>query len=604
MFLVARLGVLLLTGAATLAVAARWPRLRTAALIGSVAGGLMALGVLGLAFLTEDWRFATVVGHARPDVAWTLRVAAIWAGPEGSLLLWTTMAATAALAVTRLGSSALPGRLLAATTAAYGLVVLTEADPFERMEAPPGAGNGLQPVLEHPAMLWHPPVLYLGLIAILIPTALSVGNPGRRETGAIAWTLPLALALLTSGLATGANWAHVELGWGGYWAWDPIENAGLVAWLAGASLLHRLGGGMDAEPEASWSLPATAVAVVPGIAAIWATTITRTGVLNSVHAFAERPTLRVMLLSIAVVFTATMFLLASVRRSKDGEPRPAPPIRSVAGFVAIGLAAIVVAVGTYEPALERLVGNEPFIITGRFYSLLLWPIAVVAAVLRIRAVIRSSTPRGSTQGLAGSVGGAVLAMLVVTAAAGAPGLVLAAAGGAIAGSTIFDRRPDPSAGRSRLAHVGVGVLMVGIAGTTATVAETVVVLTDVEAATALGVVNHRGIDIVDGGGTSEAIASVDITMGGRTRTFHPRLVSYRSTGGESTEVDTDRGWAADVQVALIDADADRATYRLVRLPRISLVWIGAALITIGFGNTARVRRRQSRLQPDGEPAVT
>lgn len=627
MFVVARLGVLLLTAAAGASALAA-PRRRSVhppsstaavgfgatALVVAIAGGAVALGVLGWAFLAEDWRFATVVGHARTDVPWTLRVAGIWAGPDGSLLLWSTMLAAAALVATRLASSAVPGRLLAATAAAYGLVVATEADPFERMAAPPGAGNGLQPVLEHPAMLWHPPILYLGLIAMLIPAALSVdgGPPARQRTirlradgsaGAMAWTLPLALALLTAGLATGANWAHVELGWGGYWAWDPIENAGLIAWLSGAALLHRLGPEPSPGEVGSPARAVAVVAVVPGIAVIWATTITRTGVLNSVHAFADRPTLRLMLLVIAVAFTVAMLALAVRVRPIGDHPLSWPPSRSQTGFAVIGLAALAVAVGTYEPAVEYLVRDQPFVTSGRFYTLLLWPLAVAGALFRVRAALRRTGPNGSTTVLAAAVGGAVVAMVVVTAATGATGLVLAAAGGALAGSALFENASTRTGGRSRLTHFGVGLLIVGVAGTTATRSETVVALNDTEAVTSIGVVTHRGVELVEGAGTDEAVATVDVTVGNRTRTFRPRLVSYPATGGQSAEVDTDRGWLADVQVVLIDAAADRATYRISHHPRISLVWAGAALTTAGLATTAAARRRGARLRPDVEPAV-
>ncbi len=636
MFVVARLGVLLLTMAAGAAAVlpmdlgrratgrdrVPWPtRATSAALALSMAGGVTALGVLALAFLAEDWRFATVVGHARPDVAWALRIAAIWAGPEGSLLLWTTMLAGAALLVTRLASTSLPGRILAATTAAYGVVVLTEADPFERLAAPPGAGNGLQPVLEHPAMVWHPPVLYLGLIAMLVPAALSIdlraaeGSSAARTIDgrtsgprdAIGWTLPLALALLTAGLATGANWAHVELGWGGYWAWDPIENAGLVAWLSEASLLHRLDPDRSAglaEPGARSSRVVALTAVVPGIAVVWATTITRTGLLNSVHAFADRPALRMMLVSIAVFFTAAMVALAVGRRPDAREIRLRPTARSWAGFGVVGLAAVVVAVGTYEPAVERLVRDDSFVTTGRFYTLLLWPVAVVGAVLRVRAVVQRSPSDATVRVLAAAVIAAVVAMVIVTAATGPTGLVLAAAGGAVAGTALVEPDTIPVGGRSRLAHAGVGLLMIGVAGTTATVVETVVTFTDTEAVTSLGTVTHHGVEIVDGDGTAEAVATVTITSEDNARTFHPKLVSYVTTGGQSTEVDTDRGWSADVQVVLVDADADRASYRISRHPRISLVWAGAALTTLGLGTTAVARRKDTRPRTDLAPAVS
>ena len=592
MFLVARLGVLLLTVAAAGAVVigGRRPgpgRAGSFFLMLSTAGGALALGVLGWAFLTEDWRFATVVGHARPDVPFTLRLAAIWAGPEGSLLLWTTMLALAAWVAGSLSDSSVAARLLGATTAAYGVVVATVADPFERLAAPPGAGNGLQPVLEHPAMLWHPPVLYLGLIGLILVSALAVGGSGGRLDPTLSWIVPVALGLLTAGLATGANWAYVELGWGGYWAWDPIENAGLVAWLAGGALLHRLGSPASDEPAPPAPRSVLLVAAVPGVAAVWATTITRTGVLNSVHAFADRPTLRLMLLTIAAVFTAAVTGRVLLGDRVDGTgPPSAPSARSLAGFAVVGLAAVVVAVGTYEPALEMLVRDDTFVVSGRFYSLLLWPVAVGGGLLRVRAAVRTERPN---RVLIAAVVGAVVAMVVVTAGAGAAGLALAAAGGAVAGSAFIDGRSFERRG-SAVAHLGIGLLLVGVAGTTAATTETVAVLTDAEATTSIGSVTHRGVEIVDGNGTRRAVATLDVTTDGRTRTFQPSLVSYVATGGESAEVDTDRGWLADTQVVLMDADADRATYRISHQPRIALVWLGSALTTMGLMATAVGRR--------------
>ncbi len=602
MFVVARLGVMLLTvaaaGAAVMGLLPGSDRRQRpsvasamAAMVVAVSGGMAALGVLGWAFLREDWRFATVVGYARADVAPTLRLAAIWAGPEGSLLLWTVMLALATVVALTLGASAVPGRLLAATTAAYALVVATVADPFERLAAPPGAGNGLQPVLEHPAMLWHPPILYLGLIGLLVAGALAAGD---RQLGARAGiTLPAALALLTAGLATGSNWAYVELGWGGYWAWDPIENAGLVAWLAGAAVLHRLtpAPGIEGVEYRRLSPVVAVAASVPAIAAVWATTITRTGVLNSVHAFADRPTLRLLLMTTAVTFTVgTLGLAARPVGPEPDEEQPAADrgSRSPAGFAAIGVATVVVAIGTYEPAVEMLVDDETFVISGRFYSLLLWPVAVAGAALRLR-----SAGTGANRILMAATAGAVTAMVIVTAAAGWSGLVLAAAGGAVAATAGAETRASgraiatAAAGLgSRLTHLGVGVLLVGVAGTTATTSATVVALTDAPAVSPVGTVIHRGVEIVDRGSTTEAVATVELADGGTTRRFHPRQVSYVTTGGQSTEVATDRGWLADTQVALVDADADQATYRISRQPRITLVWIGAFLTTIGLATAA------------------
>ncbi|MDH3293468.1 MAG: cytochrome c biogenesis protein CcsA [Acidimicrobiia bacterium] len=577
---------------------------RRLALVSTLGGGL-AVAVLAVAFVRNDWRLAYTVGHARPDIAWPFRLAGVWAGPEGSLLLWAAMMAGATAVVGRVTVSNWSTRLLAATTAAYGLVLLTVALPFERLAAPPGSGNGLQPVLEHPAMVWHPPVLYLGLVGLLVPAALILGaGAGRRShpPPAAGPLLHLALAALTAGLATGSAWAYVELGWGGYWAWDPIENAGLVAWLVAASLVHRLG---PAPRSAAPSNVMVALAAAVAVAVIWATTITRTGVLSSVHAFADRPVLRVVLVTIAVAFTGAALSMVAMNVApgrhpgdeRSGTGSTIDRIGSKTATLALLVAAGVVAVGTYEPALEMLVRANPFALSGRFYAVLLWPVATAAAVARTWASLRAD---GSRVRLAAVVVTAVAAMVVVGPSVGPFGLGLAAAGGAVCATAGGDavRRRD----RRWVVHLGMGLLLVGVAGTTASTSTTVVALVDQQAATPAGLITHRGVALADGPGITEAVATVELVATGaaetEVETFRPRLVTYVRSGASSTEIDTRRGWLTDTQVVLIDADADQATYRVNRQQRMSLVWLGAAVITLGLVASSRSR------SPDGESRST
>jgi cytochrome c-type biogenesis protein CcmF len=606
MFWLGHAGLVMLTvGAAGAAIVpsggrgrARFDRLLSMA---AAAGGLIAVAVLARAFLANDWRLAYTVGHARPEITWPFRLAGVWAGPEGSLLLWTAMLAAATAACSRLAASASSTRLPAALTAAYGAILLTVAQPFERLVSPPGRGNGLQPVLEHPAMVWHPPILYLGLIALLVPSALILGSgagaPANTatpptesdDTPAVATTtiertVVLGLAALTAGLATGSNWAYVELGWGGYWAWDPIENAGLVAWLAAGALLHRLsrgGRGDGHKPDVTTSILAALVAA----AVVWATTITRTGVLNSVHSFADRPALRAALLAVAISFTAAVSAAAVAHRS-GSRPGSRPGSRSVAAVAFLLAAAVVVAFGTYEPAIEALVGATPFTVSGRFYTVLLWPLAVGAAAGRGWSTVAGAS-RATTAALSGMAAAAILAMVIVGPAVGPFGLGLAAAGGVIAGGAVID--PVLGSRPGWLTHLGLGVLLIGVAGTTASSSVTVVALLDQPAETTVGTVLHRGVELEDRPGTAEAVATVEIVdpASGERRRFAPRLVTYVRTGGSSAETATDRGWLTDTQVVLLDGDARSATYRINRQQRISLVWLGSAITVIGL--VGRVR---------------
>ncbi len=585
----------------------------------SALGGSTAVAVLARAFAVNDWRLVYTVGHSRPDIASPLRIAGVWAGPEGSLLLWTTMLAMTVLVLART-PQAWPSRLIGLLTGAYGLTLLTVSQPFERLPAPPGSGTGLQPVLEHPAMVWHPPILYLGLIGLLVPTALILGTRRAAADGQLVrQSLLLALAALTAGLATGSNWAYVELGWGGFWAWDPIENAGLIAWLAGGSMLHRLAPVKSTDDrEVGWSPAVLVLAAITAISVIWATTITRTGVLNSVHSFANEPTLRAVLLTIAGCFTVGALVLAftSARTpSADGSTAERRTGVSLHGALVLILAAIAVAVGTYEPAIEVLLSSNPFELSGRFYTMLLWPIAVAGAAARCWATVKRAG--WSNAALATPVVGAVTALAGVglglgSSGVGPFGLILAAAGGAVIGAAGFDRlvtgrnaagTTSPVSGWA--IHLGIGVLLVGIAGSMAATSLNVVALVDQEAATEVGLVVHRGVELEAGSGTDEAVATLELLEPGSSTptTFQPRLVSYVRTGASSAEVATDRGWWVDTQVVLLDAGRGQATYRINRHPGMTLVWLGAAITTLGLAVEA-LRRFTAQRSVADTPSTT
>ncbi len=391
-----------------------WPRLRvqwaTAAFV--VAFGCLVR--LAWAFGSEDWSFLVVSDNTRAGVAWPMRVAGLWAGPEGSLLLWTVMVAgVTALAVRSASSDPFSSGLVAGLlggglTAAYAGAVVLVASPFRRPDLPSVGGIGLQPILEHPAMTWHPPVLYAGLVGLLYPSIRSAAarSPAERRL----WLLPLGLLVI--GLATGSRWAHAEVGWGGYWAWDPIETAGLVAFLVGAAAVHARS--PDGRPSGRMHL---LLGVLPAIAVLWATTITRIGVVESVHAFADNPTLRVALIAVAAAASLAFGLAATAAPPAPalvGRTSPSlatvcsstPPsdvhctrLRDEAagwgsagwgsagwrsprlGAGVLGLAALVVAVGTYEPLIEAATTGDRLAVGGHYFTRALWPVVVVGGCL-------------------------------------------------------------------------------------------------------------------------------------------------------------------------------------------------------------------------------
>ncbi len=526
-----------------------------------------ATAVLIAAFATEDWSNAYVVSTTRPGLGPLVRIAGLWGGAEGSLLLFAAFVAIAAFIVERMGGQFRP---LTALASAYGVVILISANPFEQLDARAVGGLGLQPVLEHPAMTWHPPALYLGLVGVMVPGLLAVGGVGDRWVRAATG---VSLALLTTGLATGAAWAHAELGWGGYWAWDPIESAGLVAWLATAATLHL-------RFESAKRL-SRALFLLPALAAVWATTLTRAGLVQSVHAFADRPGLRAGLLIAAVSWTGLLgWLVASASPAVPTTGRGSRH-RLIATFSLL-MATGIVAIGTYEPAVEQAMGSDTVGIAGVFFARALWPVVIGAAVLAVRADRR----------LAAAVVGAVLAVLITPLSAGPFGLAVAVAGGAAAGSAALAGK----AGRAGwLAHVAVGIALVGIAGTMAATVDQLVLTRDQPVEVNGQTFVHRGLALDTTRTQESVIATIEVDG----VDLHPALVAHRLRNVPTAEAATFRSLLDETQVLLSDGTDASASYRINRTPRLNLVWFGLALLALGLLVGSRSRRKLVQNPVDG-----
>ncbi len=520
--------------------------------VGAAATAMTAATItLFAAFALEDWSNIYVVSTTRAGLAWPVRLAGLWGGAEGSLLLFTAMVSIAAVIIGWLG-----GRTQGATAlaAAYGIVTLISANPFDRFDAPAVGGRGLQPVLEHPAMVWHPPILYLGLVGVIVPTLLAL-TPARPRL--IRKTSAIALAFLTAGLATGAAWAHAELGWGGFWAWDPIESAGLVAWLITAASLHvrfdhrRLGHRV--------------LFALPGLAAVWATTLTRAGLTGSVHSFADRPGLKAGLLVVAAGWSAALAWLV-LTGPTDQLPNPSDelPARKAAMY-ALALAGFFVALGTYEPAVEQAFGGNSVGVAGVFFTRMLWPIVIAGAALSIRADRRY---RFALLGVAAGVA-------ITPLAAGPFGIAVAAAGGGVAGSALAARVWGR---RGWLAHVGAGLILIGIGGTVAATSNRVILIKDQPAEVDGLTVVHRGLELVSEPNRDRAISSIEVDG----TSLAPEFVVHRLRSVPTAEAATQRGVLNQTQVILVDGTDGQASYRINQTPRLNLIWLGAFALALGL----------------------
>ncbi len=272
-----------------------------------------------IALLGSDFSLDYVARFTDRALPAGYKLAAFWAGQEGSLLLWAVLLAVlSTIAVFTLnrqqsiGQSAATIATLSVVCAFFALLILFAANPFAASADIPDDGNGLNPMLQDWAMIAHPPLLFLGYAGFTIPFALMVGAllSGRRDDHWIdatrRWAL-FAWLFLTIGIVLGAKWAYVELGWGGYWAWDPVENASLLPWLTGTAFIHSL---MVQQHRGMFRIWNAALLAVTFVLCIFGTYLTRSGIVDSVHGFGESliGTFFLAFLLVVVVFSVGLIV--------------------------------------------------------------------------------------------------------------------------------------------------------------------------------------------------------------------------------------------------------------------------------------------------------
>ncbi len=499
-------------GAASGAPARRpWP-LPTAALGGAVLALWLAVALLTRGLVIEDLGLRYVAEQTRSGTGLARRVTGLWAGAEGSLLLFAAILATGLL----VGHLRAPrwqqagcGLLAAGLSAASAL----GAPPFARLDPVPTEGQGMAPILEHGAMLIHPPLLYVGFALALTP-ALVRDRQLAHRLGAVA------LAVLTATLAIGASWAYVELGWGGWWAWDPIENVGLIIWLLLAAAFHtrvldparQTGTGLLSAPVL-WAL--CWPAVIAGAA------LTRTSQRTSVHAFADAAQLAGWLWPLAVLVA----LGAALRVAED---RPTVPERGDwprrAPQVVLAIAAVLVAAGTYRPFVS---GDST---AGWFYARALFPVAIVGLALALALPARRLVASG--------------------------------------------RRPSLPV---VLGHGGMALILLAAVAGTASTRSTVRLLDGASAQVDGRTVTLEEIQVTEG--TRPTVTAV-VLVDGRDR-LRPSVTLHRDRGLRLPEIPTHSTPWLDTQVILRDVDPELGAQLTVQFrPFNQLVWWGAGLVTV------------------------
>jgi cytochrome c-type biogenesis protein CcmF len=587
----------------------------TRALTAALALVAVAAAVLVRALLLGDFTLAYVADTTSRATPTAYRLAGLWSGMDGSLLWWELCLLGLGLAGVgtarrRLGPRVVPvtQAVVAALGACFVGVSATLADPFERLAIPAIDGQGLTAILQHPAMLYHPTLLYLGLVALVVPMALTVGacTVGALDAPWLAavrrWTLA-GWSTLAVGMLAGARWAYVELGWGGFWAWDPVENAALIPWLGATAVLH---GAMVQERTGRLGRWNAACVGATGTLAVLGAYLTRSGTAASVHAFALSQAIgRVLLVGVAVTAAVVTVAVVVARRrgAGDGRWEPDIPLRRegvlLLGAVAVLAATCVVLVGTAAPVAVELLADDVLAIEGDFFTRLGGPVALVVLVLAaVGPFLGWERWHGGARprlGMGATVACLATATALATGGGWRPAVVLGAAAGLVATSAVgVGAVAGGPAARRRVggavAHAGLGLLLLGAAGgALGTSAEA-----ELELGETLAIDGRllRFEGLTSGRADRYEWAEAELTWWDgdeRVATFRPQVRAYEQQPLPTPEAALRSTVRGDVIVSLRQVDRDGAWVRVevFTRPLAWCVWVGGLLLAAGGVLAAR-----------------
>jgi cytochrome c-type biogenesis protein CcmF len=345
------------------------------------------------AFVTDDFSVLLAANHSNSLLPTAYKVTAVWGNHEGSILLWGLILAGWTLAVT-LFSRALDERTLARVLGVMGLVscgfilfTLLTSNPFERLVPAAADGRDLNPLLQDPGMIIHPPMLYMGYVGFIVAFAFSVSAllSGRLDTAWARWSRPwttVAWCFLTLGIALGSFWAYYELGWGGWWFWDPVENASFMPWLVGTALIHSLA---VTEKRGSFKMWTALLAILAFSLSLLGTFIVRSGVLSSVHAFATDPARGVFILGFLVLVVGGSLMLFAWRAPQVGRGGAFETVSResmlLANNVLLVVAAAAVLLGTLYPLVLDALGLGKISVGPPYFDAVFVPLMAPALFL-------------------------------------------------------------------------------------------------------------------------------------------------------------------------------------------------------------------------------
>jgi cytochrome c-type biogenesis protein CcmF len=605
------------------------------ALIAVALATTAAAARLWYAFFTRDFSIAYVAANTSRAASPWYTFSALWAGMAGSLLLWSLILSiyTAAFAGRRSSQRepfvpwAIP--VLAGAELFYLSITTVLENPFATSDVVPFDGRGMNPLLHSPGMLIHPPMLYTGLIGLVVPFAVVVSALITRRTGADwirvvrRWTLVPWLAL-GCGLVLGGAWAYTELGWGGYWGWDPVENAALMPWLVATAFLHSA---MVQERRGMLKVWNVFLVTTAASLATFGAFLTRSGLLSSVHTFAESPVGKWFFVFLAAQAIGGLSLLVWRLPQLRSRDVVGSAVSKEAAFLANNLmfvgAAAVVLWGTVLPLASEAVTGEQLAVGPTFFNRVLSPIAAIILLLSSFGTVvpwgRGSLERVARR-LAWPATTAVVAALVALIAskrgtfAGLVwiGVLLASTSvSEIARATKGSARlgsPGPGGALRRLmtsnprryggyvVHVGVAIMVIGFAGSLGRT-QTEISATPGERFSFAGYTfDYERLERLAAADKDVNLAVVVLSRGDkRLATLRPQLNFHRNWDQPQSELAIRTTPVSDVYLILVGvgADSDRVIFRIHRNPLVFWVWAGAAVALAG-GLTALLVGRRDR----------
>ena len=580
----------------------------------------LSFAALTHAYVISDFSVVNVVENSHSAKPLLYKFTGVWGNHEGSMLLWVLILALFGALVAAFGSN-LPDKLKALVIAVQGwiaaaflLFVLATSNPFLRLSPAPLEGNDLNPVLQDIGLAIHPPLLYLGYVGCSIAFSFAVAAliEGRIDAAWARWARPWTLTawmFLTVGIAMGSYWAYYELGWGGFWFWDPVENASLMPWLAATALLHSA---IVMEKRDALKVWTIFLAILAFSLSLVGTFLVRSGVLTSVHTFASDPTRGVFILCILVVFIGGALTLFALRAGSLAPGGVFAPISREGALVLnnifLSAATATVIVGTLYPLVLDAITGQVISVGAPFFNLTFVPLVIpLLFIVPFGPMLawKRGDLRAAAERLMFAFGVAIAATIVALFLNGAQsalalvgvwlgvwligGAISEVAtrvklGGAPLAETLWRASGLPrSAWGTMLAHSGVGVMVLGIAASSWMI-EDIRTMRPNETATI------AGYDVTMDGFVEQRVSNYVETVvrftvrrgGAEVATLTPSKRLFETRGMATTEAGIKTFGFSQLYVSLGEIATDGATtVRLFWMPLVTLIWIGPIVMALG-----------------------